>query len=228
MRPPSLRDEPPFIGLPRECHAQFGLRDTILISWDDQGNNSRRSSLDCCGGNALKLRARIALYRRRRHGVAVASMVDSSLILCEKPYVRRLFRLRCSPASNVPTVLYPIVNCMTSPVNSCFRPFCRIVLCRAGFAVLCAFASAAENLASVDTPPPAVSDAILTPPAPPDAPRQRSGRFRCPPRSPFLYAIPATGRRPLTFAVQGCPPGSRSTPRRAASPAVSRRPVNTT
>lgn len=48
---------------------------------------------------------------------------------------------------------------------------------------------------------------ILTPPAP-DTPRINGpGTFGVRPGSPFNYAIPATGKRPMTFAVDGLPDG---------------------
>src|SRR5438552_2398595 len=72
-------------------------------------------------------------------------------------------------------------------------------------------ASICASLArAADAPAPAdadLSSRILTPP-PPASPRingptiygQRPGR-------PFLYHIPATGTRPMTYAVDGLPPG---------------------
>jgi alpha-galactosidase len=49
--------------------------------------------------------------------------------------------------------------------------------------------------------------AILTPP-PPHTPRINGPSvFGVRPNSPFLYAIPATGDRPMTFAVEGLPDG---------------------
>ena len=54
------------------------------------------------------------------------------------------------------------------------------------------------------TKPPA---SILTPPAP-DTPRVNGpGVFGVRPGAPFLYAIPATGRRPMSFAADGLPVG---------------------
>ena len=48
---------------------------------------------------------------------------------------------------------------------------------------------------------------ILTPPAP-DTPRINGpGVFGVRPGSPFLYAIPATGKRPMAFRVAGLPTG---------------------
>ena len=48
---------------------------------------------------------------------------------------------------------------------------------------------------------------LLTPPAP-DRPRINGPKiYGVRPGSPFLYRIPATGKRPMTFAVQDLPPG---------------------
>ena len=48
---------------------------------------------------------------------------------------------------------------------------------------------------------------ILTPPAP-DTPRINGPSvFGVRPNAPFLYAIPATGTRPMDFAVKGLPSG---------------------
>ena len=51
------------------------------------------------------------------------------------------------------------------------------------------------------------SDFILTPPAPENPRVNGPGRFGVRPGSPFLYAIPATGKRPMTFAVDHLPEG---------------------
>ena len=61
------------------------------------------------------------------------------------------------------------------------------------------------------TPPPATNatpaPAILTPP-PPDTPRINGPKvFGVRPGSPFLYTIPATGRRPMEFSANGLPAG---------------------
>src|SRR5512142_471199 len=48
---------------------------------------------------------------------------------------------------------------------------------------------------------------ILTPPAPATPRINGPGVFGVRPGAPFLYAIPATGRRPMTFAVEGLPGG---------------------
>jgi alpha-galactosidase len=50
---------------------------------------------------------------------------------------------------------------------------------------------------------------ILTPPAPPTPRVNGPGVFGVRPGSPFLYSIPATGTRPMTFAVEGLPRGLR-------------------
>lgn len=53
---------------------------------------------------------------------------------------------------------------------------------------------------------------ILTPPAP-DTPRVNGpGVFGVRPGAPFLYSIPATGKRPMTFAVEGLPAGLKLDP----------------
>src|SRR5450432_3311086 len=66
--------------------------------------------------------------------------------------------------------------------------------------------------ADVATTQPDYSSKILTPPAPPtpriNGPRvygQRPGR-------PFIYTIPATGDRPMTFAADGLPDGLKLDP----------------
>jgi alpha-galactosidase len=54
---------------------------------------------------------------------------------------------------------------------------------------------------------PALTQDILTPP-PPETPRINGARiFGARPGSVFLYTIPATGKRPMTFAAQGLPKG---------------------
>ncbi len=64
------------------------------------------------------------------------------------------------------------------------------------------------KLATLDlTAAPKVAPYILTPPAPP-APRINGPKvFGVRPGSPFLYTIPATGGRPMTFAVDALPDG---------------------
>jgi alpha-galactosidase len=55
--------------------------------------------------------------------------------------------------------------------------------------------------------PAALRSRILTPP-PPDTPRVNGPRvFGARPGSVFLYTIPATGKRPMTFAADGLPAG---------------------
>jgi len=49
--------------------------------------------------------------------------------------------------------------------------------------------------------------AILTPPAPATPRINGAGVFGVRPGAPFLYAIPATGQRPMRFEVQGLPEG---------------------
>jgi alpha-galactosidase len=57
------------------------------------------------------------------------------------------------------------------------------------------------------TPAPSGSAVILTPP-PPSTPRIHGPRiFGVRPGSPFLYTIPATGDRPMTFSTDGLPAG---------------------
>jgi alpha-galactosidase len=48
---------------------------------------------------------------------------------------------------------------------------------------------------------------ILTPPAPATPRINGAGVFGVRPGSPFSYSIPATGQRPMTFAVEGLPEG---------------------
>jgi len=61
--------------------------------------------------------------------------------------------------------------------------------------------------ASVATPPAAEQLGILTPP-PPAMPRVNGPRVvGVRPGAPFLYTIPATGERPMTFAARGLPEG---------------------
>src|SRR4051812_26596196 len=48
---------------------------------------------------------------------------------------------------------------------------------------------------------------ILTPPAPPTPRINGPDVFGVRPNSPFLYRIPATGERPMTFSVTGLPSG---------------------
>ena len=61
------------------------------------------------------------------------------------------------------------------------------------------------------TPAP-VAPYILTPPAPATPRINGPGVFGVRPGSPFLYAIPATGERPLTYSAQGLPAGLKLDP----------------
>ena len=66
----------------------------------------------------------------------------------------------------------------------------------------------------------------LTPPAPPE-PRINGPRvYGVRPGSPFLYRVPATGVRPMTFRAMICRRDSRWIRRRALSPVVSRKRAN--
>jgi alpha-galactosidase len=74
-------------------------------------------------------------------------------------------------------------------------------------AILCASLSAlAATGLGADEPN------ILTPPAPPTPRINGPGVFGVRPGSPFLYAIPTTGKRPMTFAADGLPDGLRLDP----------------
>lgn len=53
----------------------------------------------------------------------------------------------------------------------------------------------------------AAAPAILTPPAPPTPRVNGPGVFGVRPGAPFLYTIPATGQRPITFAAEALPAG---------------------
>ena len=69
----------------------------------------------------------------------------------------------------------------------------------------------AVSLFGQASPPPATNEvpasAILTPPAP-DTPRINGPKvFGVRPGSPFLYSIPATGKRPMEFSADGLPEG---------------------
>jgi alpha-galactosidase len=63
---------------------------------------------------------------------------------------------------------------------------------------------ARENSAHAPKP---TAAAILTPPAPATPRINGAGVFGVRPGAPFLYAIPATGQRPMTFAADGLPSG---------------------
>ncbi|MGO8839240.1 MAG: putative Ig domain-containing protein [Limisphaerales bacterium] len=58
-----------------------------------------------------------------------------------------------------------------------------------------------------DTNPPTNSALILTPPAPATPRINGPNIFGVRPGSPFLYTIPATGDRPMTFSVENLPKG---------------------
>jgi alpha-galactosidase len=74
-------------------------------------------------------------------------------------------------------------------------------------AALMLAAAAGPSLKAQAADAPAPLPASLTPP-PPDTPRINGpGIFGVRPGSPFLYAIPATGMRPIAYAADGLPPG---------------------
>ncbi len=74
-------------------------------------------------------------------------------------------------------------------------------------AVLFADAKEEKNTISSLAETPNNTEYILTPPAP-ETPRVNGpGLFGVRPDSPFHYAIPATGKRPMTFAVDNLPEG---------------------
>ena len=65
---------------------------------------------------------------------------------------------------------------------------------------------------TIDAP---VSKAVVLTPPPPPAPRINGAKiFGVRPGSPFFFTIPATGQRPMTFAVEGLPPGEPRSPDR--------------
>lgn len=73
--------------------------------------------------------------------------------------------------------------------------------------LLAAFACSGLFAASASEPTAAPAAPILTPPTP-ETPRVNGpGVFGVRPGAPFLYSIPATGRRPMSFAVDGLPEG---------------------
>lgn len=75
--------------------------------------------------------------------------------------------------------------------------------------LLAAFACSGLFAASASEPTAAPAAPILTPPTP-ETPRVNGpGVFGVRPGAPFLYSIPATGRRPMSFAVDGLPEGLR-------------------
>lgn len=82
----------------------------------------------------------------------------------------------------------------------------RQLLCRSfttltALACICLFGFSASVAASED------SSKILTPPVPASPRINGPGVFGVRPGAPFLYAIPATGQRPLMFSVDGLPAG---------------------
>jgi len=92
------------------------------------------------------------------------------------------------------------------------RPRCRAMI-PALILTAVVIAAAAPAAAAQDQPKPALATApaeprlVLTPP-PAAAPRINGARvFGVRPGSPFLFTIPATGERPMTFGVEGLPEG---------------------
>src|ERR1044071_10428551 len=58
------------------------------------------------------------------------------------------------------------------------------------------------------TPAPAREESTILTPKPPHTPRINGARvFGVRPSSPFLFTIPATGARPMTFGVENLPEG---------------------
>ena len=54
----------------------------------------------------------------------------------------------------------------------------------------------------------AAEEAVLLTPPPGPAPKINGPKvYACGPKHPFLYRIPATGRRPMQFAAEGLPAG---------------------
>ena len=61
---------------------------------------------------------------------------------------------------------------------------------------------------AVDQPGPPQEKAVLLTPPPGEAPKINGPKvYACGPKHPFLYRIPATGRRPIEFAAAGLPDG---------------------
>ena len=61
---------------------------------------------------------------------------------------------------------------------------------------------------AVAPPGPPKEEAVLLTPPPGEAPKINGPKvYACGPKHPFLYRIPATGRRPMEFAAEGLPPG---------------------
>ncbi len=79
--------------------------------------------------------------------------------------------------------------------------------------LLCLFTHVgyAQQTPAAPTPTPSgtpdYSSRILTPPAPPTPRINGANVYGQRPGSPFLYTIPATGMRPMTFAARGLPQG---------------------
>jgi alpha-galactosidase len=71
------------------------------------------------------------------------------------------------------------------------------------------YGAAARNPAP---PPPDLSNYILTPPAPHTPRINGPSIYGERPGNPFLYSIPATGDRPMTFAADGLPAGLKLDP----------------
>ena len=69
----------------------------------------------------------------------------------------------------------------------------------------CSLASAFAQTNSLQLPPIAVAPYILTPPAPASPRINGANVFGVRPGSPFLFTIPATGERPMTFSVENLP-----------------------
>ena len=67
------------------------------------------------------------------------------------------------------------------------------------------FVTAGKRPATLDAP---IEKAVILTPKPPLAPRINGARvFGVRPGSPFLFTIPATGKRPMRFATKDLPPG---------------------
>ncbi|MEI9863739.1 MAG: NPCBM/NEW2 domain-containing protein [Limisphaerales bacterium] len=76
------------------------------------------------------------------------------------------------------------------------------------------FEAVAGSLSTVATPSlPVVAPYILTPPAPATPRINGANVFGVRPGSPFMYTIPATGDRPMTFAAENLPRGLKLDPK---------------
>ncbi len=73
-------------------------------------------------------------------------------------------------------------------------------------------ARASAPASSPTQPAAAAARVVLTPPAPATPRVNGPGVFGVRPGAPFLYSIPATGERPMTFAVDGLPAGLQVDP----------------